>query len=168
MATITDNLKKCGTAATAKVATNSTSLNLRETPSTSAKIVAKIPKGATVSILMYSSGVSGWTAVKYGNYYGFVSSSYLSSATTSTTSKSTTTTVTPTTITTSTTQTTSNNNSIFSNMSDKTKKVLKIVGIGAAAVAALAIGYKVMNNNKSKSVSGLGSTRRKRKVLHLR
>ncbi|NLV59552.1 MAG: SH3 domain-containing protein [Clostridiales bacterium] len=56
------------------VNTLSGSLNLRESMSTSARILTQIPRLATVSVL----GVTGtWSQIRYGGYQGYVISSYL-------------------------------------------------------------------------------------------
>lgn len=61
-------------ATTAIVKTAGSSLNLRATPSSSARIVTTIPNGREVTV--YSATLS-WAYVSYGSYTGYVSTSYL-------------------------------------------------------------------------------------------
>ncbi len=59
------------------VNTQSGSLNVRETASTSAKVIASLPKGSTVMIVERCS--SGFYKVQYDTYghYGYVSDKYI-------------------------------------------------------------------------------------------
>ena len=156
-------IKKTTAKSTKYVATKSDPLKLRNATVTTNdnNVLARIPKGTAVTVMSYSAP-SGWTAVKYGNYYGFVASQYLSdtkpttaSTTTSSTSSSSSTTYTispnP-----SATTTTNNNSSMAS---EKIKKVLKVVGI-AAGVGVLAYGaYKFMQKKKMLPVANSGETK---------
>lgn len=59
---------------TGTVTTQSTALNLREQPSTSSQILAKIPKGAKIPII----GTDGnWYLTRYNGIQGYVSSDYV-------------------------------------------------------------------------------------------
>lgn len=56
------------------VKTSGSVLNLRRETNTDSIIVAKIPNGTVVEV---SKAVSGWAYVKYGNYEGWVNSSFI-------------------------------------------------------------------------------------------
>ena len=60
---------------TAYVNTASANLNLRSSPSTSASILAKLPKGTAVEVL--SGDENGWTQVLVNGRVGYVSTEYL-------------------------------------------------------------------------------------------
>lgn len=74
---------KAGASTTEKtVVTNASSLNLRDTPSTSGKILLQLPKGSTVHAFSASDAPSGWLAVyvvdnKNLKTFGFVSAQYV-------------------------------------------------------------------------------------------
>lgn len=160
-------IKKTVAKSTKYVATQSDPLKLRNTTITTNdnNVLARIPKGSAVTVMSYAAP-TGWTAVKYGNYYGFVANQYLSDTkpASTTSSSSTTYTISPNT----TATTTTNNNSSMA--SDKIKKVLKVVGI-AAGVGVLAYGaYKFMqkkkmlpstSNNEVKALNGVGCKSKK-------
>lgn len=57
------------------VSTASGSLNLRNEPNTSSKIIATIPKNAEIEVL--EEPVTGWYKVNYQNYTGYVSKKYV-------------------------------------------------------------------------------------------
>lgn len=59
----------------AYVNTASANLNLRSAPSTSASILAKLPKGTAVEVL--SGDENGWTQVLVNGHVGYVSTQYL-------------------------------------------------------------------------------------------
>ena len=59
---------------TAQVKTSGGSLNLRESGSTSARVLTGIPNGAFVTVTSYNSA---WCAVVYGAYRGYVMTRYL-------------------------------------------------------------------------------------------
>lgn len=59
-----------------RVATQSTDLNMREAPTTSAKIIGSIPKDTIVSY--YSGGTGSWGIVYYNGKYGYVNTAYIS------------------------------------------------------------------------------------------
>lgn len=61
----------------AKVITKETSLNLRESPTTSGKIVTKIPKDALVKVNMVGCGDGTWWHIVFNEYTGYASSAYL-------------------------------------------------------------------------------------------
>jgi N-acetylmuramoyl-L-alanine amidase len=65
------------------VKVTATSLNVREKPSTSSKIIGSFKKGQIVTILAEQKG---WTKVPLGKSYGWVSSSYVSKVQTISTS----------------------------------------------------------------------------------
>lgn len=58
----------------AKVTTASGSLNMREQPSTDAKVVSTIPKGTGISVI---SRANGWSQVAYNNQTGYVMEKFL-------------------------------------------------------------------------------------------
>lgn len=66
---------------TAYVNTSSANLNLRSAPSTSASILAKLPKGTAVEIVTVDE--NGWTQVMHNGRVGYVSSEYLKTGTAS-------------------------------------------------------------------------------------
>ena len=59
-----------------RVATKSTDLNMRSSPSTSASIIGSIPKDTIVG---YYGSEGSWGIVYYGGKYGYVNTAYLSS-----------------------------------------------------------------------------------------
>ena len=59
----------------AKVITKDDPLNLREVPSTSSKLLTKIPKGAVVNVLAEYD--ENWSRVSYGEFLGYSASKYL-------------------------------------------------------------------------------------------
>ena len=59
-----------------RVATKSTDLNMRSSPSTSASIIGSIPKDTIVG---YYGSEGSWGVVYYGGKYGYVNTAYLSS-----------------------------------------------------------------------------------------
>ncbi len=62
------------------VTTQSGSLNIRKTPSTSAAVIYTAPKNATLRLLDYTS-VSGWYRVSCANGTGWASASYITIST---------------------------------------------------------------------------------------
>ena len=154
-------IKKTTAKSTKYVATKSDPLKLRNTTATTNdnNVLVRIPKGKAVTVMSYSAP-SGWTAVKYGNYYGFVASQYLSDTkptTSTTTSPSSTSSTTYTISPNPSATTTTNNNSSMA--SEKIKKVLKVVGI-AAGVGVIAYGaYKFMQKKKMLPVANSGETK---------
>ena len=58
----------------AVVTTASGSLNMRKTASKSAEVIAKIPQGATVTVLMEADG---WWRVQYKNSTGWCAAEFL-------------------------------------------------------------------------------------------
>lgn len=56
------------------IATKSDPLNLRESPSTSAKVLAEIPKGTRVDIITY---YTDWCYISYNGIYGYASTDFL-------------------------------------------------------------------------------------------
>lgn len=59
-----------------RVATKSTDLNMRDAPTTSAKIIGSIPKDTIVSY--YYGGEGSWGIVYYNGKFGYVNTSYIS------------------------------------------------------------------------------------------
>lgn len=57
-----------------RVATKSTDLNLRETPSSSGKVIASIPKG---TVIPYYGSEGNWGIVQYNGKTGYVSIDYI-------------------------------------------------------------------------------------------
>ena len=74
----TNNTSNTVSTTTYYVNTNSLNLNLRQSPSSSASIVAKMPSGATVT--GYDAG-NGWGKVTYNGITGYASMQYLSRVT---------------------------------------------------------------------------------------
>lgn len=59
-----------------RVATKQTDLNMRESPSTSAKIIGSIPKDTIVAY--YGAAEGSWGIVFYNGKYGYVNTAYIS------------------------------------------------------------------------------------------
>lgn len=71
---------EAATTATKKGTVTASVLNVRQKPSTSAKIIGKLKNGATVTIV---GSTNGWYKIKYGSGYGYVSAQYVSTGSTS-------------------------------------------------------------------------------------
>lgn len=72
---------------TASEMKTTTSVNIRDEPSTSGNKVATLTSNATVQISNKSSGVSGWTRIIYNGKPAYVSSQYLKPTSSATTAK---------------------------------------------------------------------------------
>lgn len=68
------------------VNTNSANLNLRSSPSTNSAILAKMPKGSSVTVL--NNEGNGWYRISYKGITGYASSRYIAVNNTQTSSKS--------------------------------------------------------------------------------
>lgn len=153
----------------------SDNLNLRDAPSTSGKVIGKIPRSQKVDVLAASTP-SGWAAVQYNGQRGYCSSQYLTASLAKATEpkKVSAYSATPSTSpiiyggNPSTHSPSTNTNS----MTDKTKKILKwgaiAVGVGVAGFVI----WKLVKKNKEeapKALSGVGRRggyrRRDRRLL---
>lgn len=144
-------LKSLTSAGKRIVNTQSDPLNLRQAPSTSSLVLLRIPRGASVDLLNCTT-TSGWTAIRYNNTEGFVSSQYLAVAPTASPTE---TTLAQSDVTSTTIATPSPTPNTKSTMGEKIKKYGKYVLIAAGVGIVAFAGYKLMNKS-----SGDKSSRR--------
>ena len=71
-------VRKGSVSYTGYVKTNGGNLNLRQSASTSSAVLTQMPNGSALTVLDNKKNYSGFYRVKYGNYAGYASTSYIS------------------------------------------------------------------------------------------